>query len=226
MKKQIILILAILCLILIGCSARIDGSLSANGSATLSINMSLERGITALVQRMFTAGGQAGPILDGSAIAKSMSDSPGVISASFRNTSPSAIEGQVRLSQVKDFGFVSIEQGASGGRCIININGENSQEVLELLSPDITNYLNALMAPVATGEEMTKREYLDIVTSFYNKTISDEIASSRVRVSIEFPGVVTAVKGGTFSGRRANFDIPLLDILVLEAPLIYEVSWN
>jgi hypothetical protein len=73
---------------------------------------------------------------------------------------------------------------------------------------------------------MSKDEYLELVGSFYNKSISDEIASSKIRVSIEFPGVVTSAKGGTFSGRKANFDIPLLEILVLQTPLVYEVNWN
>ena len=77
---------------------------------------------------------------------------------------------------------------------------------------------------------MNKNEYLELVASFYNVTISNEIASSRIRASIEFPGSVRNViapgRTGTFSGRRANFDIPLLDLLVLETPLVYEVTWN
>ena len=33
-------------------------------------------------------------------------------------------------------------------------------------------------------------------------------------------------KGGAFSGRKAEFEIPLIDLLVLEAPLSYEVTWR
>lgn len=217
-------IFLMLCFNLISCSARIDGTLAANGSAVLSVNMSLERNITALVQRMFAVGGQTGPILDGPAIAKSMSESPGITSATIRNTAPNAVEGQIRLSQAGD--FISINQRSTGGSAVININRDNGVELLELLSSDIEDYLNAFMAPIVTGDELTKAEYLLLISSFYSRAISDEIASSRVRASIEFPGIITAVKGGTFSGRRANFDIPLLDILVLESPLIYEVTWN
>jgi hypothetical protein len=161
-----------------------------------------------------------------------MSAAPGVASASLRNTTPSAVEGQVRVSRIGDFlsaadgrGFISFSQG-TGGRCEINISRENGPVILGLLSPEIADYLNALMAPIATGENLSRAEYLELVASFYNKAISDEIAGSRIRASIEFPGTVSAVRGGTFSGRRANFDIPLADLLVLSTPLSYEVRWG
>jgi hypothetical protein len=139
----------------------------------------------------------------------------------------------VRISRIGDFlsatdgrSFIAFEQGQSGGRCGININRENGPVVLELLSSEISGYLNALMAPIATGESLSKTEYLELVASFYNRAISDEIAGSRIRASLEFPGTVSSVRGGTFSGRRAEFDIPLVDLLVLETPLRYEVNWN
>jgi hypothetical protein len=87
-------------------------------------------------------------------------------------------------------------------------------------------YLSALMAPIATGEALTKPEYLALVTSVYGKAIADEISSSSIRASVNFPGAIQRIKGGTYSGRRADFDIPLLDILVLETPLSYEVVWK
>lgn len=219
------------------CTARIDGSLAANGSAVLTVSLSLGQRMAGLIRSLAAAGGQASEqILDGAAISKSMSEAPGITSASFRNTSPSAIEGQIRISQISEFlsaanveqsnRFIIFEQTPSGGRCRININLDNGPDVLENLSYEIFEYLNALMAPIVTGEEMSKSEYLDLITMFYNKAISDEIAASRIRVSIEFPGPVTAVRGGTFTGRRANFDIPLVDLLVAETPLIYEVTWN
>jgi len=221
-------------LTLLSCAARIDGALAADGSASLSINVSLEPQMTSLIRRISTAGGQSdGPVLDGASISRSMSAARGVESASLRNTTPSAVDGQVRISAISQFlaaadgrGFITFEQGRTGGQCVITINRENGPVLLELLSPQITDYLNALMAPIATGEELRRTEYLELVASFYNKAISDEIAGSRIRASIDFPGVVTNANGGTFSGRRVNYDIPLLDLLVLETPLIYQVSWN
>ena len=162
-----------------------------------------------------------------------MAGAGGVASVSLVNTGPAALEGQVRISAIGDFlaaadgrGFIEFVQSGQGGRCVINISRENGPVIIELLSPQIADFLNALMAPLATGEELSRLEYLELVASFYNRAISEEIAASRIRASIDFPGTVTSVQGGTFSGRRVTFDIPLLDLLVLETPLSYSVLWN
>jgi hypothetical protein len=222
---------------LFSCAGRINGSLSTDGSAALSINMSLEPRITSIIKSFGAAMGQTdGNILDAPAIAKSMSAAPGIASVLLKNTAPAAIEGSVRLSKAGEFlsvtntgddqkKFIIFEQGKVG-RCEININRGNGPVIIELFSQEVADYLNALMAPIATGEDLTKAEYLELVASMYNKAISDEIAGSKLNASIEFPGLITGVKGGTFSGKRADFDIPLLDLLVLEAPLVYEVQWR
>jgi hypothetical protein len=228
----------ILCLIififsLFSCSGRINGSVSADGSALFFVEISLGPRISSVIRSLNSAGGQDNSlILDGDAIAKSMSID-GITSAILRNTAPSAVEGEIRISNVNRFlsageksGFIKFEQRAGGGNCVININLDNGPLVLENLSPEIADFLNALMAPIATGEVLSKSEYQQLIASFYNRTISDEIAASRIRASIEFPGAISNVKGGTFSGRRAEFDIPFLDLLVLETPLIFEVNWR
>ena len=236
--KTIFLFLGLFCS-LISCASRIEGSLAADGTAVMFVSMRLEPRMTTLIRSLSDAGGQSGgPVLDGPAIARSMSNAPGVAAAVLRNTGEAAVEGQVRISRIGEFlsvaesgrnarrGFITFMQDSGGGRCIINIDRQNGPAILELLSPEISDYLNALMAPLATGEELNKTEYLDLVTSFYNRTIRDEIAYSRIRASIDFPGNITGIRGGTYSGRRAEFDIPLLDLLVAETPLTYEVTWN
>ena len=234
MKKIFFICLFLTILLVFSCSARINGSLSTDGSASMSINVSLGSRITALLRTMAAVGGQAdGGVIDGEAISRSINGAPGVTSVSLRNTSPSAIEGTIRISQIGDFlagtgggGFVNFEQSSSGGRCVININRTNGHLIIKQLSPDIEMVLNALMAPIVTNDEMTKAEYLSLIEVFYNKPISDEIAGSRIRASIEFPGNITNIRGGTYSGRRAEFDIALVDLLVLESPVTVEVRWR
>jgi hypothetical protein len=214
------------------CAARINGPLNRAGTAEFFINVSLEPRMAALIRNLAAAAATAedGPMLDGPAVALSMSAAPGIDSVSFENTAPAAIEGPVRISQISELGggrnFISFEQGSGGGRCLVSIDRDTGPEILTLLSPEITDYLAALMAPLATGESLDKAEYLALVSSVYSRAISDEISRSRILASISFPGTIRSVRGGTFSGRRADFDIPLLDLLVLETPLSYEVVWN
>jgi len=172
-------------------------------------------------------------ILDGSAISASMAEAPGIASVVLGNTSAVSIEGQVRVSHIGDLldaggaDFITFEQRAGGGgRFTASLDLNSGRNILALISPDITNYLAALMAPVATGEVMTRDDYLFLVGAVYGPGIAEEISGAMIRAWIDFPGPIQSVRGGTFSGRRAEFAIPLLDVLVLETPLSYEVIWR
>jgi len=220
------------------CASQINGSLAGEGQADLGVNADLKPGMSALIGRFAALAGTAkpgAPLLDGPSLAASMARAPGIASVSFTNKTPSSIEGPVKISRISDFlsggntgGIIIYEQKNSAGEgiCAVNFNLASGPQMLGLISPEISMYLSALMAPIATGDKTTKSEYLALVASVYGKTIADEISSSSIRASVTFPGAIQRVKGGTYSGRRADFDIPLLDILVLETPLSYEVVWR
>jgi tRNA(Ile2) C34 agmatinyltransferase TiaS len=127
--------------------------------------------------------------------------------------------------QVGGSRFISYEQRGQGGKMTIILDRENGPKVLSLISEDVVDYLSSLFAPVASGEVLTRVEYLELVTSVYKKAVADEISAARIRASINFPRTITRIQGGIASGARAEFNIPLLDILVLDRPLRYEVEW-
>jgi hypothetical protein len=178
------------------------------------------------------------PLLDAAEITKSLSAAPGIASVYMQNLSPASIAGTIRISQVDQFlllpnsqtgtRFITYTpaQGSASGRLTIELNRSSGPQVLALFSDNVRAYLSALMAPVATGENLYKSQYLDLVASIYTKPVADEIASARINVVITFPGAISAVRGGTFSGNQARFEIPLTDLLVLNPPLRYEVSWK
>jgi hypothetical protein len=231
-------------LLVSSCAARITGTLEAAGSGDFVVSAALQPRISLLIRSLSTAMGDGTApefIIDGAAIARSMAAAPGIASVSFRNTGPAAIEGPVKISRLGDFlatagrpdnktGFITFEQavpGSSGpSRCTITLNRESGPAILSLISPDVSDYLAALMAPIATGEPLTKQEYLDLAGSFYGQAVAGEISQGRIRAFFDFPGTISAVKGGTWSGNRAEFDVPLVDLLVLETPLVYEVLWK
>jgi hypothetical protein len=220
------------------CASRINGSLMGEGQADMEIQAELKPGMSALIRNFAALSGTAKPdaaLLDGPSLAASMSRAPGIASVSFRNESPSAIRGPVRISRISDFlsggktnGFISFEQknSAGEGHCAVNLNLASGPQILGLISPEISGYLTVLMAPIATGEVLSRADYLTLVASIYGRNIADEISSSSIQVSVNFPGAIQSVKGGTFSGRKADFEVPLPDILVLEKPLNYEVVWK
>ena len=123
--------------------------------------------------------------------------------------------------------FITYSEGREPGTSsiVIVLDKVSAPELISRLSPEVEDYLSALMAPVVTGEICTRQEYLDLTASVYGRPLANEINAARIRAFIEFPRPITAVKGGTAAGKRAEFEVPLVDILVLELPLRYEVNW-
>jgi hypothetical protein len=223
-------------LALFSCSARIDGTVREGGQADLSVRTALEPRMSALI-RSFQALMGSGPaeiILDGPAIGRSMAAAPGIGSVSLENSGPAALEGDIRVSHAGDFlsagekkfiTFTETPGSSPSGSVVIALDRETAPEVIALLSADAVDYLSALMAPAATGEILSRQEYLELVASLYGKAVADEISSARIRAYLDFPGPVVFVRSGTALGNRAEFEVPLLDLLVLDQPLRYEVNW-
>jgi len=237
MKKASFVIFVVLFALFASCSAGITGAVRAGGTAEISVQASLGPRTLALMKSLkgFMGDESSAPMLDGRIIGGSLAASPGIRSASLRNTSPSALEGSISVSDLRNFlangegKFITYTENQANSSIVVVLDRNSAPFLISALSPEVEEYLSALMAPVITGESITRGEYLDIVASVYGRPLADEIAAARIKAQVEFPRQPTAILGGNAAssgqGRYAEFDIPLLDIMVLERPLRYEVSW-
>jgi hypothetical protein len=233
--------LVLVFLLFASCSGRIEGALRQDGSAELTLDAALQPEMTRLLSSLARVMGNnaaaGGPLLDGPDIARSMAAAPGISAVSLRNQGPAAIAGTVSIFRVDSFLALpnsALPNGRSAapfirydpaGKLVITMDHDSGPRILLLLSEDVNDYLSSLMAPVATGETLTRAAYLNLVGSMYGRPVADEIAAARIQVSLAFPRSVKEVRGGTSQGGRAQFNVPLVDLLVLEQPLVYEVSW-
>lgn len=226
---------------LASCASRINGALNEAGAADIRLQASLEPQTASLIRRMSRSLDSCqpvdAPILDSFTLAISMQGAPGIDSISLHNTGPAAVEGSIGVSNIREFllppgektnKFISYTPsgGAASGRLVISLDRASAPRLISLMSGEVAEYLEALMAPAATGEALGKAEYLVLVGSVYGQGLAAEIASARIQASIDFPAPVSGVRGGTAQGSRANFTIPLADLLVLDTPLVYEVTWK
>jgi hypothetical protein len=114
----------------------------------------------------------------------------------------------------------------SEGSLSINLDVTKGPLIISLFSPDVADYLSAIMAPLATGEVLTVSEYLDLVSSVYGVSVANEIKNAAISINLTVPGMIQRVKGGTFSRNQAQFSVPLTDLLVLEKNAVYEIAWS
>jgi len=220
------------------CSARIDGRLVENGTLTVLLDASLQPKMASLMGKLSGSGSDA-VLLDAAGLAASLRQAPGVAAADLRNPDPRRVAGTVLVTDLNRFlsatgpgkgqqppRFVDYESSAAAGRILVRLDHGAAPALLALLSPDVVDYLAALMAPAATGEVLSRDEYLDLVRSVYGDGIAAELREASIKVVLEVPGTVVAVRSGSFSGSRATVSVPLLAVLVLDRPFEYEVSWK
>jgi hypothetical protein len=217
-------------LLFASCSGRITGAVQTNEQGEFIIEAELAPASARLLAPLSpaTVSGQSAPVLDAGVLALSLRDAPGIASAVLRNTNPGNIAGSIGFTKISDFltagdfRFITWELE----RAVIAIDRSNGPQMVTMLSRDISDYLSAIMAPIATGEPLGKAEYLRLISSVYGNAIAREIENAEVSATINFPGTVTMVQGGTYFGSTARFQVKLADLLVLEQPLRYEVRWT
>jgi hypothetical protein len=219
------------------CGAAISGNLERGGAGNFEISMTLSPAFVAKIQdfRSFSQeGGASAPLINAAEITRSLSAAPGVGRVSLRNNGPAALEGPVRITRLADFlaptgreGFISfVENPGGGGQAAITLSRETVPAMLSLISPDIVYYLNFVFAPVVTGDRLSKDEYLTQLSLFHNPGVAEEVSRSEIRVVVNFPGSLLSVRGGSFSGKVAEFIIPLIEFLVMSQPLSYQAVWR
>ena len=233
--------------LVVSCSGRYDFVLRPDGSADLAFSASLEpqtaRLVTNLASFAREGGAASEPLLDAARLAASLGSSASVSSISLRNPDMRSVAGTMKVTDLERFladpspenkagssisanRFVRIERSSSGGRIFLSLDRRSGAALLGNLSPDIFDYVSALLAPVATGEDLGTAAYLALVESMYGKGVASEIAAAGIRASVELPGEAVSARGGTVRGRKVDFSLPLVDLLVLERPIELEATWK
>jgi hypothetical protein len=216
------------------CAARISGALQSNGAGEFSLRTDLQPKMMQLMQSLSRGGGT---VFDGEKVSRSLNQAGGISRAKLVNTAPNVLEGSIGISSVEELLAVPLKNGtmlrlisythsATSGKITFTLDRVSGPQILAFLSQDIADYLTTLFAPVASGEKMTKVEYLDEINQWYPGGLADEIKSARITARMKVPGQINRIKGGKSNGSEAVFEAQLLDLLVLEEPLTYEVQWT
>jgi hypothetical protein len=229
----------------ISCSTRLNCEIHGDGRADMVLNSALLPAMNGLLKNLAARSGgeNDAPVLDASLINKALARMTGIESAALRNTAENNMDGRIVISNIglffnhaadavskqnaiKQIPLAVWEQTPYGGSFKAAINRDTGQQLLSLLTPELVDYLSALMAPIATGEIIDKAAYLELVSSVYGKTIAAELPRAELLLAIDFPGPVEYISGGAYRGNHTEFKLPLLDLLVLDKAVVYEVRWT
>lgn len=237
------LVISVFASLLTGCSARMDITLMADGAAHSVVDVAFQEHFMRVLANL--SGMSDEVILDPEAINRALAQAPGIVSSSLGTVSGSQLQGDVRahdfnalFAQTGSERLRGLEAPASvewreaksgvkrAGSVTFSLDRHNAPIFVSTLSPDIVDYLTALMAPLASGEEMDKSEYLDSVEALYGPGVAQEIREGRMILTLAVPGKISKASKGSYSGNKLIWELPLLDILVLESPLSLQFEWQ
>ena len=92
--------------------------------------------------------------------------------------------------QIDNQNFIDTENPLS---TLISINEDNftitinPTNIIEILCtiPEITDYLDLLMAPIYTGEELSETEYLELFASVYGESFAQDFEKTNLCISVQ-----------------------------------------
>ncbi|MCL2094078.1 MAG: hypothetical protein FWH12_07780 [Treponema sp.] len=230
-----LLFAALISMPLLSCTATIHGELFEGGSGEVDLILTIENQAQDFIRRFRNISGVSAEtaILEGPAMSRLLGALPGIAMADLRNPHPAFLGGFIGISHVGDIlrgqerDLFSYTEGAAPGSSslVLVLDRETVPAFLSQVSPEAEGYLSLLMAPVLLGESLNKDEYLALLAMVYGQALTNEIASSVIQAQIAFPRPIQSIQGGRAQGNLADFEIPLLDLLVMEEALRYELSW-
>jgi len=111
-----------------------------------------------------------------------------------------------------------------------HITRESLARALELAPDGSADFLELLMAPAITGEQISVAEYEQTIASAYGKSVADELRASTCTVTVDCPdpcarATISPVGEGKIQGTAAVFRVPLSALLVLDRPIEIRVAW-
>lgn len=120
---------------------------------------------------------------------------------------------------------------AETGTITVTLSRAIIRDAIALLPPESADYLELLMAPVFTGEQLTEQDYRDTVGAMYGKNLARELDESFFYLVIESPGTlstarITAPGTATSENRRARFAVPLVALLVMDTDITATVTYS
>ena len=224
---------------LASCAVRQEVSLRPDGSGSVAVRVVLREGFYDYLGEMNAEAGALGApvgadVFDLKRIQESVRSFPGVDLVGARTPNPRTLELDLSF---KDVAAVARTANPAGSTPLFTFQRTGTRRLFRV-HLDLPNY--ARIAPLIPGSEnpllevlgpqaeqpYTEAEYLDVIAFMMGDHAPGWIRESTLEVRVQVPGRVVAQQGGIPVQGGVLFRIPLLDVLLLERPLVYSIEFE
>lgn len=163
---------------------------------------------------------------------KGQLEEKGVKVLSINTESLAGINAKLKISKEQmqeEQAFVKTDM--KEGTLLFAIGPDNIKEFVNLLSSDDKEYVELLMAPAITGENLDSEGYIELIKSAYGEKLAAELKKSVMKVSVTCPKKVQSISVKPFGrgqkeGNKAYANIPLAEILCVRDAIFVEVKFT
>lgn len=105
-------------------------------------------------------------------------------------------------------------------------------KLIEILSsvPEISDYLDLLMAPIYTGEQISESEYLELFASVYGESFAQDFEKTNISININTLNKIKDIQSSengfattTFTDKKANIKIPFYKLLCKQDVSVFKI---
>ena len=112
------------------------------------------------------------------------------------------------------------------------LSPDTVQQIAGQLPVEEQSYLDLLMAPVLTGEEMDKEDYLATIALIYGEDLASEMSGASVDIELESPSgkkikktALAGVDKSRVNGSKVSFSLPLVELLTMTGARTFSITW-
>ncbi len=218
------------------CSSSAALVLRENGTASLSLDVTIPQAIEAKLRSLSSSGAEAS-LIDAKALERGAKrQGLGVLASS--NPDPSSYRGNFSLDSLQTFikssglgdsGVLEYRRGSGWESLSMRLDGKNASKVTELFPGLDENLLESLQPPALYDNPVSKAEYRSMLLALLGKNNGAAIDDARFTLRIALPGPILEIAGDGVAqeGTHAlSVRIPLLDAMVLERGISFYVRWR
>ena len=224
---------------LCSCSSQQEIVISAGGSGTASIDIRLNKILVDYVRELAEATGTQDllpkdSLFDQKEIERSIAGRPGVSITSISSPDPESLNLELSFEHIETFfateellnqtGVLTLSRRAGNTFLRLVLNRQNYGQIAGLF-PILSHPLVATLGP-SEDYEISESEYLEMMVFIFGDAGPTAVQESTIDIRIVVDGELVSQRGGTTHGQEVHFQLPLLQVLLLNQPVDYLVVFR
>lgn len=111
----------------------------------------------------------------------------------------------------------------------LTLSPQTIQAFVSALPEEGQALLYLSMAPVFTGEKVSRAEYEELISSFYGNELDSELKAGSVNITLGCPSAkkITSFTEGKISSdsKSLSIELSLLEFFTLDTSKVYKITW-